>query len=93
MAQLARLEGVRPQSMSAIVAALESAGLVWGAPDPSDGRKTVLSLTKTAHEQFVSGRLAKEDWLSGAMRKELSPVEQKELAWSIRLLQRLANST
>jgi DNA-binding MarR family transcriptional regulator len=93
MAQLARLEGVRPQSMSAIVAALESAGLVHGAPDPHDGRKTVLSLTNLAHEQFTSGRIAKEDWLSAAMRKELSPEEQEELASSIRLLRRLANST
>ena len=34
---LARAEGMRPQSMGAVVAALESAGLMRGAPDPTDG--------------------------------------------------------
>ncbi|MEI9965358.1 MAG: MarR family transcriptional regulator [Caulobacteraceae bacterium] len=38
---LARAEGVRPQSMAVVVAALEAAGLVSGAPDPTDGRQTL----------------------------------------------------
>src|SRR5690348_15515231 len=42
---LAQAEGVRPQSMGATVAVLKEAGLVSGAPDPTDGRQTVLSLT------------------------------------------------
>src|SRR5277367_5231656 len=41
---LARVEGMRPQSMGAIVSALQAAGLVTGSPDPTDGRQTVLSL-------------------------------------------------
>src|ERR1035438_2763939 len=40
---LARAEGMRPQSMSSIVASLEDAGLVSGIPDPNDGRKTLMS--------------------------------------------------
>ncbi len=39
---LARVEAMRPQSMGAIIAALEAAGYVSGAPDPSDGRQTIL---------------------------------------------------
>src|ERR1700743_2475292 len=42
---LARAEAMRPQSMGAIIAALETAGFVAGAPDPSDGRQTIISLT------------------------------------------------
>jgi DNA-binding MarR family transcriptional regulator len=42
---LARAAGIRSQSMGATVAALQSAGLVAGAPDPADGRQTLLSLT------------------------------------------------
>ncbi|HEY0780561.1 MAG TPA: MarR family transcriptional regulator [Gemmatirosa sp.] len=45
VAELARAEGVRPQSMGATVAVLEAAGLVDGTPDPTGGRRTVLSLT------------------------------------------------
>ncbi|HEY0339399.1 MAG TPA: MarR family transcriptional regulator, partial [Steroidobacteraceae bacterium] len=47
---LARAEGMRPQSMGANIAALEAAGLVSGAPDPNDGRQTILSLTAACRE-------------------------------------------
>jgi DNA-binding MarR family transcriptional regulator len=92
MSTLARAEGVRPQSMGAVVCVLEAAGLVSGAPDPSDGRKTVLSLTDAALEQFATGRLAREDWLFRAIRTHLGPAEQEELATCVELLKRLAGS-
>src|SRR6202030_2553037 len=38
---LAKLEGVRSQSMGATVAALEAAGMVKGSSDPNDGRQTI----------------------------------------------------
>ena len=38
VSSLARAEGMRPQSMSAIVTPLQESGLVRGAPDPGDGR-------------------------------------------------------
>jgi DNA-binding MarR family transcriptional regulator len=53
---LARAEGMRPQSMGETVAALKAAGFVSGAPDPSDGRQTVLSLTPSCTEAIRSGR-------------------------------------
>lgn len=86
---LARAEGMRPQSMGAIVSVLEAAGLVSGAPDPSDGRQTMLSLTAAARETINAGRAAKEDWLFRAMRAKLAPDEQEELARGIDLLKRL----
>src|SRR5579875_1550966 len=46
VAELARAEGMRPQSMGAITAALEAAGHIQGSPDPKDGRRTILSLTE-----------------------------------------------
>jgi len=88
---LARAEGLRPQSMGTIVAALEAAGLVAGSPDPKDGRKTILSLTQTAREQFRTGRLAREDWLLQAM-SALTPSELDQLSSSIGLLRRIARS-
>ena len=89
---LARVEGVRPQSMGATVAALEAAGLVRGAPDPDDGRQTVLSLTDACRERLRVGRAAREDWLLRAMQAELSPAEQAALAAATPLLRRLAES-
>lgn len=89
---LARAAGMRPQSMAAIVAALEEAGYLHGAPDPADGRKVILSLTPTARQRFADGRLAREDWLFRAIRTQLASEEQAGLAEAIELLRRLADA-
>ncbi|TCM15334.1 DNA-binding MarR family transcriptional regulator [Novosphingobium sp. PhB165] len=88
---LARLEGMRPQSMGAVVAALESARLICGAPDPADGRKTLLSLTEQCRTWIGEGRAARQDWLSRTIRARLSPAEQDQLIAAIPLLERLVN--
>ncbi|WP_329128984.1 MarR family transcriptional regulator [Streptomyces sp. NBC_01476] len=89
---LARAEGVRQQSMAKIIHALQDAGLVSGSPDPNDGRKSLLSLTETAREQFRTGRRAKEDWLTNAIETSLSAEEIGQLSSSTELLRRLAQS-
>jgi DNA-binding MarR family transcriptional regulator len=89
---LARAEGMRPQSMGANIAALESAGLVSGAPDPNDGRQTILSLTAACREKVKVGRIACDDWLIEAIEKTLSSTEQHELAQAIELLKRLVET-
>lgn len=89
---LARAEGMRPQSMGANIAALEAAGLVSGAPDPNDGRQTILSLTAACKEKVKVGRMACDDWLIEAIQKTLAPAEQHELARAIELLKRLVES-
>ncbi|MBV9564463.1 MAG: MarR family transcriptional regulator [Bradyrhizobium sp.] len=86
---LARSEGMRPQSMSAAIAALEAAGLVRGVPDPDDGRQTIMSLTDACRERLRNGRAARQDWLSRTLATKLSPREQQELAAAVRLLKRL----
>lgn len=88
---LARAEGVRPQSMGATIAVLEAAGLVRGAPDPADGRQTILSLTDTCRDMIRAGRAAREDWLSRAIQAKLSAVELEQLATGIGLLARLVD--
>jgi DNA-binding MarR family transcriptional regulator len=88
---LARLEGMRPQSMGSIVAALESAGLVSGAPDPTDGRQTLLSLTEHCRTWLGEGRAARQDWLTRTIRHRLSPSEQDQLIAAIALLARFVD--
>ena len=88
---LARIEGVRPQSMGATVAALEAAGLVQGKPDPDDGRRVLMSLTPACVGMVRAGRTAREDWLLHAIRSHLTLDEQQELARAIRLLARLVD--
>lgn len=91
VSSLARSEKMRPQSMSAAVAALLEAGLVSGAPDPEDGRQTILSLTKACRDRIRVGRAARQDWLSRTISARLSLREQDELAAAVTLLQRLVD--
>src|SRR5579864_1153819 len=88
---LAKMEGVRPQSMGATVAGLEALGLVKGAPDTKDGRQTILSLTPSCRELIRTGRAARQDWLLRAIQRELSAEEQAQLALSLRLLGRIVD--
>ncbi len=90
VSSLARAEGMRPQSMSAVIAPLEEMGFVAGAADPNDGRKTLMSLTKACKKSLAQGRAARQDWLSRAIQQRLSPQEQKQLSSAIQLLARLA---
>jgi len=90
LSQLARAEGMRPQSMGAVVAALEQAELIHGTPDPHDGRKIQLSLTDACRTWVGEGRAARQDWLCRAIEAKLTDPEQEQLAAAISLLKRLA---
>lgn len=83
---LARAEGMRPQSMSAIVASLQEAGLAGGSPDPNDGRQTLISLSRKCQKLLKEGRAARQDWLTATIQRKLSVQEQEKLAVAIRLL-------
>jgi DNA-binding MarR family transcriptional regulator len=89
VSSLARAEGMRPQSMSAVIAPLEEVGFVAGAADPNDGRKTLMSLTKACKKSIEDGRAARQDWLTQAIRQKLSPSEQKKLSSAIHLLAKI----
>ena len=89
LSELARAEGMRPQSMSPIIAVLEQADLVTGAPHPTDGRQTVLSVTDSARASIEANRAAKNDWLSRAIASHYTVAERAELTRGIDLLARL----
>lgn len=89
VSSLARSEGMRPQSMSSAIAALEAAELVRGTPDPDDGRQTIMSLTESCRERLRTGRAARQDWLSRTIAARLSAREQDELGAAVGLLRRL----
>jgi DNA-binding MarR family transcriptional regulator len=89
LSALARAEGMRPQSMGAIISALSSAGLVESGPDPADGRQRILSLTTEARESISASRAAKADWLYRTIQSKLTPDERKQLPGAIHLLKRL----
>ncbi len=89
VSSLARTEGMRPQSMSAVVAPLQRSGMVRGVPDPSDGRKTLMSLTPKSLKLLREGRAARQDWLTARISEKLSGPEQEKLHTALTLLARL----
>jgi DNA-binding MarR family transcriptional regulator len=89
---LARALGMRPQSMGETLSALKAAGFVNGAPDPNDGRQTVLSLTPAFRKKIKASRAAREDWLYRTIQTQFSPAEQQQLAIGVDLLKRLIDS-
>src|ERR1700733_916211 len=74
---LARAEAMRPQSMGAIIAALETAGYVKGTPDPADGRQTIISLTDHFRVRVGAARAVRQDWLLRALQARLTVPEQR----------------
>jgi DNA-binding MarR family transcriptional regulator len=89
VSSLARAEGMRPQSMSAVVTLLQEADLISGAPDPSDGRQTLMSLTPECLKWLQESRAARQDWLTTTISQKLSAQEQARLQGALELLTRL----
>ena len=87
---LARAEGMRPQSMSSVVATLEAAGLVTSVPDPTDKRQFLLSLTDACRKKVHENRAARQDWLVRVLQAHFSTREQAQIAVAVELLKRLA---
>jgi DNA-binding MarR family transcriptional regulator len=75
--------------MSAVVTSLQQAGLVRAAPDPSDGRQTLMSLTDRCVKWLAEGRAARQDWLTTTIARKLSAHEQERLQAALELLTRL----
>jgi DNA-binding MarR family transcriptional regulator len=88
---LARAEGMRPQSMSAVVMSLVEAGLISGAPDQNDGRKILMSLTPKCLKSLQDGRAARQDWLTANISQKFSLQEQERLQQAFQLLTRLVD--
>jgi DNA-binding MarR family transcriptional regulator len=86
---LAKAEGMRPQSMSAIMAVLQAAGAVERRPDPTDGRATILALSDSIRARVEQARVIKNDWIFSQLREKYTPEQQAQLRDSIQLLQRL----
>jgi DNA-binding MarR family transcriptional regulator len=92
VSDLAAEERVRPQSMAATVAALADAGFVSRTPDPADGRRVLIGLTPAGADALAADRRRREDWLSDAIRRDLTVEERRTLVAATALLARIAAS-
>ncbi|GGV66099.1 MULTISPECIES: MarR family winged helix-turn-helix transcriptional regulator [Streptomyces] len=86
---LASAEGVRPQSMAATLAALEQQGLVRRSPDPSDGRRQLVTLTDSGRRRLEGDRQVREEWLARTLQDRYTEAERRTLLEAFALLERL----
>ncbi|WP_432971773.1 MarR family winged helix-turn-helix transcriptional regulator [Dactylosporangium sp. CA-233914] len=87
--ELAGHERVKPQAMGTTLQALEQRGLVSRSPDPSDGRRVLMSITDEGRRLITDRRSLKTQALAEAIG-HLSAAEQASLVEAARLLDRLA---
>ena len=87
--ELAAHERVQPPSMTRVVVALESQGLVTRTPHPTDGRQVVIGLTPAAEELLTEEVRAREAWLSGQLH-ELTDDDRATLRQAARIMDSLA---
>jgi DNA-binding MarR family transcriptional regulator len=90
--ELAATEHVTHQAITQTLAALKHAGLVRSEADPTDGRKSVISVTATGNRLFESAIASRDAWLARAIESVVSPREHAALEKSIELLERLADA-
>lgn len=89
--ELASIEGVRHQSMTATVAALAALGLVQRRPDPADGRRLLIALTGEGQRRVEAGRAARQEWLAGQLQERCTEEERRTVIAAMAVLDRLTH--
>jgi len=90
-ADLARTEGMKPQSMGATIAALEEMGMVERKPHPTDGRQMNIELTAKGAAVRKNAGDAKRTWLAKTIA-QLNEQERETLFAAGRIIKRLLAS-
>lgn len=91
-ADLARAESMKPQSMKAILAALEEDGCVERKPHPTDGRQILFTPTAKGIEERRRRTVAKREWLV-AQLEQFDDAEIQALSAAIPIILRLGDSS
>jgi len=90
--ELAKAEQISVQSMGTTLGALEARGLVERHPHPSDGRRSVLSITKSGTRVLSDKHNGRAEQLAKALSAGFTPSELRQLMIAAPLIERLAQS-
>jgi DNA-binding MarR family transcriptional regulator len=88
--ELARAEQITPQAVGVTLAGLERRGLVRRRPDPSDGRRVVMSVTAAGRAALRSKHNARTEQLAGVLTGRFTDAEIRTLLAAAPLIERLA---
>jgi DNA-binding MarR family transcriptional regulator len=85
---LAAAEKVSAPSMTRVVNALQERGLVARAPDPSDRRQSLVSLTPSGRDLLLLNRRRRSEWLAQRIA-ELDPDDKEVLRRAVGIFERI----
>jgi DNA-binding MarR family transcriptional regulator len=88
--ELAKVEQITPQAMGATLAALEERGMVARRPDPSDGRRAVMSVTSAGQKALRDKRSARAEQMAQVLADGFTRAELGTLKAAAPLIERLA---
>ena len=88
---LAERERVRHQSMARTATLLTAAHLASTRPDPEDGRRVLVTITRAGRTLLIDERRKRSRWIAEAMRQALTDDDRTLLAHVPDLLDKLVN--
>lgn len=91
-ADIARLEGLQPQSLTRIIAELDELGLIRRSPDAFDRRQTLIEITPRGKKLLAGNAIRQNAWLAATMSTHLTAAEREMLHVAAGLLEKLADA-
>jgi DNA-binding MarR family transcriptional regulator len=89
---LAAAERVRPQSLTRVLADLETEDLIRRRPGEADRRQIFLELTERGAQALERDMARRDRWLAAAMEQSLTPTERGLLRLAAQVMERLAEA-
>ena len=86
---LARMDGLQPQSLTRIVAELDEAGLLTRRADPADKRQILLEITPAGRALLMEDARRQTAWLAEVMAERLTETERRLLVLAADALERV----
>lgn len=87
--RLAELERLQPQSLTRIIAELDTAGLIRRRQDETDRRQLLIEITAKGYDLIAEDARRQNRWLAEAMSRKLTRAERDVLLIAARLLDEL----
>jgi glutathione S-transferase len=91
--ELARAEGLQPQSLTRLIARLEADGLIARSPGEEDLRTLIIVITAEGRRALKRDLQARRAWLGKAIEARLDASERDRLLFAAPLMLKLAEET
>ncbi|WP_432825263.1 MarR family winged helix-turn-helix transcriptional regulator [Dactylosporangium sp. CA-092794] len=88
---LAAADRLQPQSVTRVLADLETDGYITRLQNPADKRQRVFSISDPGRAALAADMRVRDEWLAGVMHDEVSADERDVLLRAAAILSRLAD--